>query len=60
MNFHSNLKLLYETSSCTVNFLDLNVSLRKLGPMHADLYIKPTYGHQYRLILRPQYHTEKH
>ena len=25
-NFHSNLKFTYETSSCTVNFLDLNVS----------------------------------
>ena len=59
MNFHSNLKLLYETSSCTVNFLDLNVSLRN-GEMHTDLYIKPTYGHQYLLILRPQYHIEKH
>ena len=45
-NFHSNLKFTYETSSCTVNFLDLNVSLRN-GALHTDLYIKPTDGHQY-------------
>ena len=45
-NFHSTLKFTYETSSCTVNFLDLNVSLRN-GATHADLYIKPTDGHQY-------------
>ena len=44
-NFHSNLKLTYETSSCTVNYLDLNVSLSN-GAIHADLYIKPTEGHQ--------------
>ena len=34
------------TSSCTVNFLDLNVSLRN-GVIHTNLYIKPTDGHQY-------------
>ena len=45
-NFHSNLKFTYETSSCTVNFLDLNVSLRNRA-IHTDLYIKPTDGHQY-------------
>ena len=45
-NFHSNLKFTYETSICTVNFLDLNVSLRN-GAIHTDLYIKPTDGHQY-------------
>ena len=45
-NFLFNLKFTYETSSCTVNFLDLNVSLRK-GAIHTDLYIKPTDGHQY-------------
>ena len=45
-NFHSNLKFTYETSSCTVNFLDLNVSLKN-GTLHTDLYIKPTDGHQY-------------
>ena len=44
-NFHSNLKFANETSSCTVNFLDLNGSLRN-GAIHADLYIKPTVGHQ--------------
>ena len=45
-NFHSNLKFTYETSICTVNFLDLNVSLRNRA-IHTDLYIKPTDGHQY-------------
>ena len=35
-NFRSNLKFTYETSSCTVNFLDVNVSLRN-GAIHADL-----------------------
>ena len=45
-NFHSNLELTYKTSSCTINFLDLNVSLSN-GAIHADLYIKPTHGHQY-------------
>ena len=46
MNFHSNLKFTYETSSYTVNFLDLNVSLNN-GAIHTDLYIKPTDGDQY-------------
>ena len=45
-NFHSNLKFTFETSSCTVNFLDLNVSLRN-GVTHTDIYIKPTDSHQY-------------
>ena len=45
-NFHSNLKLIYETSSCTVNFLDLNVSLRNRA-IHTDLYIKPTDSDKY-------------
>ena len=45
-NFHSNLKFTYETSSCTVNFLDLNVSLRN-GAIHTNIYVKPTNGHQY-------------
>ena len=45
-NFHSYLKFTYETSSCTVNFLDLNVSLRN-GAIHTDLHIKPTVSHQY-------------
>ena len=35
-NFHSNLKFTYETPSCTVNFPDLNVSLRN-GAIHTDL-----------------------
>ena len=42
-NFHSNLKYTSETSSSTVNFLDLNISLRN-GAIHTDFYIKPTYG----------------
>ena len=42
----SYLKFTYETSSCTVNFLDLNVSLRN-GAIHTGLYIKPTDSHQY-------------
>ena len=45
-NFHSNLKFTYEISSCTVNFLNLNESLRNMA-IHTDLYIKPTDGHQY-------------
>ena len=35
-NFHSNLKFIYDTSSCTRHFLDLNVSLRN-GVLHTDL-----------------------
>ena len=42
-NFHSNLKI---KLSCTVIFLDLNVSLRN-GAIHTDLFIKPADGHQY-------------
>ena len=45
-NFHSNLKFTYETFSCTVNFLDLNVSLGN-GAIHTDFYIKPKDSHQY-------------
>ena len=45
-SFHFNLKFTYETSSCTVDFLDLNVSLKN-GTLHTDLYIKPMDGHQY-------------
>ena len=44
--FHSNLKFTYGTSSCTDDFLDLNVSLRN-GAIHTDLYIKPADDHQY-------------
>ena len=40
------MKFTYETSSDTVNFLDLNVSLRN-GAIHTDLYIKPTDSHHY-------------
>ena len=45
-NFHSYLKFTDETSSCIVNFLDLNVSLRN-EPIYTDLSIKPTDSHQY-------------
>ena len=45
-NFHSYMKFTYETSSCSVNFLYLNVSLRN-GAIYIDLYIKPTDSHQY-------------
>ena len=44
--FYSNLKFTYETSSCIVTLLDLNVSLRN-GAIHTDLYIISTDGHQY-------------
>ena len=45
-NFHSNMKFTYETTSCTVNFLDLNVSSRN-GAIHTNVYVRPTDGHQY-------------
>ena len=45
-NFHRNLKFTYEASSYTVDFLNLNVSLRN-GAIHTDLYIKSVDGHQY-------------
>ena len=45
-NFHSNMKFTYETTSCTVNFLDLNVSSRNEA-IHTNVYIRPTDGHQY-------------
>ena len=45
-NFHFNLKFTYETSSSTVIFLDLNVSLRNRA-IHTNLYVKPTGGHRY-------------
>ena len=45
-NFYSNLKFTCENSSCTVHFLDLNVSLRN-DAIHTDLYIEPKVGHQY-------------
>ena len=38
-NFHSNLKFIFEISSCTFNFLDLNV---RNGTIHTDLKIKRT------------------
>ena len=66
-NFHSNLKFTCETSSCTLNFVDLNVSLRD-DAIHIDPFIKPTKGHQYLhyislltpYTLRPQYHIVKY
>ena len=44
--FHPNLNFTYETSKESVNFLDLNVSLRN-GKISTDLYAKPIDGHQY-------------
>ena len=44
--FNYNLKLIFKASSYTVDFLDINVSLRN-DVIHTDLYIKPTDGHQY-------------
>ena len=40
------MKFTYETSSCTINFLDLNVSLKN-GTIHTDYCIKATVSHQY-------------
>ena len=40
------MKFTYEISSGSLNFLDLNVSLRN-GEIHTDLYIKPTNSHHY-------------
>ena len=45
-NSNPNLKLTYEASSYTVDFLDLNVSLRN-GAIHTALYMKPADSHQY-------------
>ena len=45
-NFHSNLKFTYGTFSSTVNYLDLNVSLRNRA-IDADFCIKSTESHQY-------------
>ena len=45
-NFHSNMKFTYETTSCTPNFLDLNVSSRN-GAIHTNVYTRPTDDHQY-------------
>ena len=41
-NVHPNLKFTYEASSYTVDFLDLNVSLK--NAIHADIYVKPVDG----------------
>ena len=40
------MKSTHETSSSTVNFLDLNVNLRN-GAIYTHLCIKPTDGYQY-------------
>ena len=37
---------MYETSQNSVNFLDINVSLKD-GAIFTDLHIKPTDGHQF-------------
>ena len=44
--FHPNLKFTYETSQNSVDFLDLNVSLKD-DAIFTDLHIKPTDGHQF-------------
>ena len=44
--FHPNLKFPYETSRNSVDFLDLNASL-KGGTIFTDLHSKPTDGHQF-------------
>ena len=44
--FHPNLKFAYETSQNSVDFLDLNVSLKD-DAIFTDLHIKPTDGHQF-------------
>ena len=45
-DFYPNLKFTYETSQNSVDFLDLNVSLKD-GAIFTDLHIKPTDGHQF-------------
>ena len=64
-NFHTNLKFTYEATSYTVNFLDLNVSLK--NAIHADIYVKPVDGTNTSTInpstpctLRAQYKIVKH
>ena len=44
--FHPNLKFTYETSQNSVDFLDLNVSLKD-GAIFTDLHIKATDGYQF-------------
>ena len=44
--FHPNLKFTYETTQNSLNFLDLNVSLKD-GAVLTDLHIEPTDGHQF-------------
>ena len=44
--FHLNLKFPCKNSSCTVNILDLNASLRN-NAISAVLFIKPAGGHQH-------------
>ena len=49
MNFKSFIPIwnlhMKPTSTCNINFLDLNESFRN-GSIHTDLYIKSTHGHQ--------------
>ena len=40
------MKFTYETSQNSVNFFDINVSLKD-GAIFTDLHIKPTDGHQF-------------
>ena len=61
-NFHYGWKFIYEISSFTVNFLDLNVGLRN-SAIHKDFCIKPSDGQQcsryqscHPYTFGPQYH----
>ena len=44
--FHPNLKFTYEKSKEKINFLDVVIKIKE-GRVIADLYCKPTDGHQY-------------
>ena len=45
-NFHPSLKFTYDLSTDKINFLDVTVKVEE-GKISADLYCKPTDGHQY-------------
>ena len=56
---HPNLIVTYKKSEDSVNFLDLNVSLRN-GTISIDLYAKSTDGHQYLHYKLPHPKQIKH
>ena len=43
---HPNIKFSHESREENISFLDINVKLSE-GQLETDLYIKPTYTHQY-------------